>query len=162
MKRFWSKVKKLPGVNSCWIWTASTNRDGYGQFRLDGKVKRAHQVSWKIHKGEWSPYLCHTCHNRSCVNPDHLYAGDHDRNTADRRNRHLSWSKYNDHTIRRIRRKYAVGFSSGQLAIEFNIPRRTVQCIIDGTMGRNTGGPIKDPTFRYYGNRFKKAIPKKT
>ena len=52
MRRFWNKVQKLPGVDSCWLWTASKDRHGYGQFKLNGKVVRAHQVSWKIDKGE--------------------------------------------------------------------------------------------------------------
>jgi len=66
------------------------------------------------------------------------------------------------HVIRRIRRKYAVGFSSGQLSKEFNIPRSTVLNILDGKLCRSTGGPIRNPNFRYYGNRFKKAIPRKS
>lgn len=28
-ERFWSKVDK---TDDCWLWTAATNRRGYGQF----------------------------------------------------------------------------------------------------------------------------------
>jgi len=162
MDRFWNKVQKLPGVNTCWLWTAGKDRYGYGQFKLDGKVVRAHQVSWKIKKRVNPSYLCHTCDNRACVNPAHLYEGSHASNMSDKKHRNLTWSKYDPHVIRRIRRKYAVGFSSGQLSKEFNIPRSTVLNILDGKLCRSTGGPIRDPNFRYYGNRFKKAIPRKS
>jgi hypothetical protein len=27
--------------------------------------------------------ICHRCHNRKCINPDHLYEGDHTSNNRD-------------------------------------------------------------------------------
>ena len=157
MDRFWNKVHKAPGVNSCWIWTASKDRHGYGQFKLDGMVKRAHQVSWKIHKGEFSPYLCHSCHNRACVNPEHLYEGSHASNMRDKQDRGLSWSKYSDDLVVRIRRVHALGISSTHISKEMNIPKRTVLCILNGTSCTSTGGPIRDGSSRTYGNRFKNS-----
>lgn len=71
--RFWSKVKK-PDI--CWDWTACTFPDGYGLFRLNGKNKLAHRLSYEQFKGEIPKELQidHLCRNRKCVNPDHLEA----------------------------------------------------------------------------------------
>ena len=80
--RFMGKVAKS---QSCWIWMASVNKDGYGYFRLGASMAKAHRVSWKIHKGEILGGLSvlHKCDNPSCVNPDHLWLGTQSDNIRD-------------------------------------------------------------------------------
>ncbi len=155
MERFWNKVQKLPGVDACWIWIAGKDRYGYGQFKLDGKVLRAHQVSWKIEKGEWAPYLCHTCDNRACVNPAHLYPGNSTTNKRDQVLRGRGWAvKYPDHLIRRVRREYFVGLSSYKIAAKYSIPKETVKSILNGDIRKHAGGPIRDRGTRYLTNAY--------
>ena len=69
--RFWAKVNK---TENCWIWTASTNGQGYGCFRIDGKTRRAHGIAWALANGPVSVglELDHLCRNPSCVRPSHL------------------------------------------------------------------------------------------
>lgn len=69
--RFWEKVDKS---DECWIWTASLDRHGYGQFKLSGKMLRAHRVAYELMVGVIPDGLVidHLCRNRACVRPDHL------------------------------------------------------------------------------------------
>lgn len=69
--RFWPKVDK---TDSCWIWKASLDRHGYGQFRFKGTTHRAHRIAYLLIKGDipGDLPLDHLCRNIRCVNPDHL------------------------------------------------------------------------------------------
>ncbi len=71
--RFWSKVK-IGTPNECWLWMASLTEKGYGQFAIDGKMRRAHSVAYELLIGPIPEglELDHTCRNRACVNSQHL------------------------------------------------------------------------------------------
>lgn len=63
-------------VDMCWVWQAAINRDGYGSFRMGGKLYKAHRASYIIYKGNIPEglHIDHLCRNRLCVNPEHLEA----------------------------------------------------------------------------------------
>lgn len=70
--RFFAKVSK--DDSGCWLWTASKDPNGYGQFNANGTMVKAHSFSYKLVNGDFEKGLCldHLCRVRHCVNPDHL------------------------------------------------------------------------------------------
>jgi len=84
--RFWSKVDKSGGPDSCWPWMAARLKPlGYGIFMLSGKTVRANRVSLTLEIGSIPDELnaCHHCDNPPCCNQAHLFAGTMKQNLQD-------------------------------------------------------------------------------
>lgn len=93
-----SKIKQkffalTVAVEECLVWIGPVDKDGYGMFRLrmpDGKLElRSHRVAYIFKYGAIPKgvSICHAricCKKESCVNVDHLYAGDNSTNMQDR------------------------------------------------------------------------------
>jgi hypothetical protein len=83
-KRFYEKfTPKSP--DECWDWEAGKFSNGYGAFKVKGKLLKATRVAFFLANGELDPnlLLLHKCHRPCCVNHHHLYQGTHKKNMED-------------------------------------------------------------------------------
>jgi len=81
--RFWAKVQKTA---TCWLWTGTRTRQGYGQFAVDKRTRAsAHRMAYELTHGPIPEGLdvLHKCDNPPCCNPEHLFLGTHQDNMID-------------------------------------------------------------------------------
>lgn len=84
--------RKIYKTDSCWLWTGSKIKTGYGLaytgLKSDGRKDRhyAHRIAYAIAYGvaPASLEVMHSCDVPRCVNPAHLSLGTHQQNIADR------------------------------------------------------------------------------
>lgn len=146
--RFWSHV--TIGEEGCWVWTASIQNNGYGMTSTAGERKSitAHRASWRLAHGEIPPGMCvlHTCDNRKCVNPAHLWLGTQKENVHDMMKKgrrvqghalqlrgHMSpHAKLTLAQVSEIRAGYLAGKGTKDLAAEYGVGHVTVWQILEG------------------------------
>jgi hypothetical protein len=131
------------GRPPCWEWTGyrpvwADGRGGYGRFGLGGRaagVAYAHRFSYELHFGPIPEgmQVCHTCDNRGCVRPDHLYLGTPAQNSRDMAVRDRSPNrKLTDQQVRWIRAQSALGVGYRPLARKLGVGVNTVARAIRG------------------------------
>jgi hypothetical protein len=147
LARFWEKVDQhgpvpehCPELGPCWLWLAGLFGNGYGIFRLDRKLRRAHIVSYEWHVGPTSGLqVQHACNVRRCVNPSHLSLGDRERNMRYAaslgrlpRGERVHFAILTEAEAREVRRLASTGMPKKDIAIRYGISERTVRDIRNG------------------------------
>lgn len=151
-EQFWAKVNK---TDSCWEWTGTIMRGGYGHFSINNRYKQAHRVSYQMNVGAIPAGLCvlHRCDNRRCVRPDHLFLGTQKDNAQDaiakgrfttgERNgfrKKKEAHKLTDTQVNEIAQRYKRGgITHKELAAEYGVSKSLVTMIIGNrrrTLGR--------------------------
>ena len=156
LQRFFDKVEF---TDTCWIWKGKPDKDGYGRFRLNGKKRGAHCISWEVRHGPIPDGFmpCHNCpggDRRACVNWDHLWLGTTQDNIADavlkgrmakgKRNGKYTHPertprgevhgkcRYSEDVVLKVDEALRAGFSSREVSEQFGLPKATVSMIKGG------------------------------
>ena len=73
------------GDDDCWDWQGSLSGSRYGQMRVNGRLTYVHRIAYEVTTGEIPAglFVLHTCDNRKCCNPSHLWLGTNKDNQQD-------------------------------------------------------------------------------
>lgn len=89
-KRFWRKVVK---TSTCWLWTGGPRGLSIGS-RSNGTrgMIAAHRLAWELQYGKVPDGMCvlHSCQDKLCVRPNHLFLGSQQHALSRRDNSKLT------------------------------------------------------------------------
>lgn len=140
----------LVNENGCHIFQGIIHSRGYGVVSQKSKTYRAHRFFYEKKKGAIPKglYVRHLCHEKSCVNPDHLELGTQLENMQDmvRAGRQAKGDKIANHKVGdrnaaakldwvkvdQIRLMRANGYKLKDIASVYGISEATVSVICSG------------------------------
>lgn len=110
--------------SGCWVWIGTVYSTGYGQMNYDKVKWLAHRWAYTYFKGGIAEgyHIDHMCHNKLCVNPEHLRLATDKENGENRSGanknsksgvRGVSWAKARNKWLARVvssRKTYHVGY----------------------------------------------------
>jgi hypothetical protein len=141
--RFHEKYAINP-LTGCWDWTAYRLNEGYGYIGVSGyKNEVAHRVSWRLHNGgiPEGMIVCHTCDNRSCVNPGHLFLGTYVENMADMKRKGRARALTADQ-VKEIILLLESGLSQVAAGKRYGVAHSTIQAALKRATSGDYGGDI--------------------
>jgi uncharacterized protein YfaT (DUF1175 family) len=129
-------------VEGCWNWKGCIGDVGYGVMSINNQAIRVHRVSWFVHNGEIpeGKYVLHTCDNRKCVRPSHLFLGTHLDNMRDKivkgHTPQQDWhwnNKIPESEMETLRKMISDGISQKMIAKKYGVSQSHISHIKTGT-----------------------------
>lgn len=138
--RFKEQVAISDDPTKCWEAKRNINTSGYGKMSISSKVFFAHRVALRLASGKWPlQWVLHTCGNRLCCNPNHLYEGTPKQNAEDRdkdgtqlRGEQIWNAKLTVPQVRTIKALLNEGVAATRLARLCNVSAKAIKQIRDG------------------------------
>ena len=167
-ERFWSKVKK-GSIDQCWEWIGGLN-GGYGSFKYKNKTVGSHRIAYLLSKGDPGDLLVlHSCDNRKCCNPNHLFLGTHLDNSKDKVAKGRNYvpnvkgelngrAKSSNAQVETWRKLKKDGMSLAEISRRENVPYSRVWGAVSGSRerwGKNENYNIRKGKYK---DNFKKNI----
>lgn len=152
-EEFWNSID-VCSADECWNWKRGLFRTGYGQAHFQKKTWISSRLAWTLSFGPIPAGLlvCHTCDNRKCCNPMHLFLGTIQDNLRDRdaKQRQATANRNGTHThpervprgarhpsaklthdqVSEIRSLYASGVYQRELAERFGVSQLHISRIV--------------------------------
>lgn len=142
--------KSEPAPNGCREWTGYCDPEfGYGSVAVDGRMEKAHRMSWVVANGRPAPpgkVVRHKCDNPPCIEPSHLVLGTQaenvadmfvrkraDRNAEQNNSARLTWD-----SVRAIRAFHDEGASVRDLSSRFSVSKSQIRNVISYTHWKET------------------------
>ncbi len=137
-------IKSRSRINletGCWEWQGAITRQGYGVVGRSHRLFGAHRLSYAafrcvIPEGQ---YVCHTCDNPGCVNPEHLFVGTQRDNLQDaakkgrtERGAERHNAVLNEAQVRSIKQALDQGESQASLARTYTVHSNVIYRIAGG------------------------------
>lgn len=130
----------------CWGWSGAQRRKDepyYAVMSYERKIIPAHRVSWIIHKGNIPDglWVLHSCDNKTCSNPDHLFLGTVKDNVHDAMKKGLiippmadnhHMSKLTSSKVKEIRKLLIDGITQAHIARLYDVTPTMIQGISAG------------------------------
>lgn len=138
--RFWSMIA-LGGLEECWNWLHSRKTAGYGKLSFRRSDFGAHRIAFFLTHGRAPVDLCvcHSCDNKLCCNPCHLFLGTFQDNNADfnRKGLHVKGekvktAKLTEEMVKMARKMRKEGIASRNIALIFGVSKTTICEAISG------------------------------
>lgn len=145
LDRYLAKIDP-PDEDGHRLWTAAQDGSGYGIFRADGQLFRAHRWGYMTLVGPIPKGLCvfHACDEPGCQSPEHWVLRTRADGNRDRMRRGLirtppsggalnSQAKLSEALVAEIRHRYsALGMTQKALASEYGVTSAAIGLIVTG------------------------------
>jgi len=118
----------------CWIWQRALDSKGYGQVRVNGRLRRAPRVFYERAHGTIPEgmQIDHLCCNKGCVNPVHLEAVTGTENI-----RRSPATILTEIEVAQIKRLLKLGWAGQRIGRVYAISKHTVYNIRDGRIWKD-------------------------
>ncbi len=123
-KIIWLKSRTSASENGCWEWTSTLQKTGYGKIQdWLHKSRLAHRAIYALAVAPIpvGMYVLHSCDNRRCINPEHLWLGTHADNQKDKVQKGRHNYKFSADEIDQIKRYHKYGIARVELRKAFQI-----------------------------------------